>query len=127
MAEIEIFLERLSEDVRSLPLYNSGLTAEYVRERYRIHQVAKLASNENPYGAAPGTREAIAQAAADCSWYPDPSGDSLRAALGARLDVAPERIALGNGSEDLIAIAAHTFLSPGDRFATIRPSFGLHV
>ena len=127
MAETEIFLERLSEDVRRLPRYNSGLTAEYVRERYRVQEVAKLASNENPYGAAPGTRAAIAKAAADCSWYPDPSGDSLRAALAARLDVPPERIALGNGSEDLIAIAAHTFLSPGDRFVTIRPSFGLHV
>jgi histidinol-phosphate aminotransferase len=127
MAEIEIFLERLSEEVRSLPRYNSGLSAEYVRERYGVQEVAKLASNENPYGAAQATRAAIAKAAEDCNWYPDPSGDSLRAALAARLDIPPARIALGNGSEDLIAIAAHTFLSPGDRFVTICPSFGLHV
>ena len=127
MAEIEIFLERLSKDVRSLPRYNSGLTAEYVRQRYGHKEIAKLASNENPYGAAPATRAAIAKAAEDCSWYPDPSGENMRSALAARLDVPGERIALGNGSEDLIAIAAHTFLSPGDRFVTLRPSFGLHV
>jgi histidinol-phosphate aminotransferase len=126
-ASTDIFLECLSEHVRTLPRYNSGLTAESVREQYGVQEVAKLASNENPYGAAPRTMAAIAAAAGECALYPDPSGDRLRAALSAKLDVPLERIALGNGSEDLIAIAAHTFLSPGDPFVTIRPSFGLHV
>jgi histidinol-phosphate aminotransferase len=126
-ASIDVFLECLSEDVRNLPRYNSGLSAEYVRERYGVEEVAKLGSNENPFGAAPGTMAAIAAAAGECALYPDPSGDRLRAILSAKLDVPAERIALGNGSEDLIAIAAHTFLSPGDEFVTIRPSFGLHV
>jgi histidinol-phosphate aminotransferase len=126
-ASIDAFLDCLSEDVRDLPRYNSGLSAEYVRQRYGVQEVAKLGSNENPYGTAPETLAAIVAAARECNLYPDPSGDSLRAALSARLDVPSERIALGNGSEDLIAIAAHTFLSPGDQFVTIQPSFGLHV
>ena len=54
------------------------------------------------------------------------SGD-LRAALSRHLEVSPDRLALGNGSEDLIAISAHTFLAPGDDVLTIAPSFGLHV
>jgi histidinol-phosphate aminotransferase len=124
---IDAFLERLSEDVRGLPRYNSGLTADYVRQHYGVEEVAKLGSNENPYGTAAGTVAAIAAAAADCALYPDPSSDSLRAALSFRLDIPAERISIGNGSEDLIAISAHTFLSPGDEFVTIRPSFGLHV
>jgi histidinol-phosphate aminotransferase len=127
MTGIDVFLERLSEDVRSLPRYNSGLTAEHVRKHYGVQEIAKLGSNENPYGTGPGTVAAIAAAAADCALYPDPSGDTLRAALSSRLGIPAGRIALGNGSEDLIAISAHTFLSPGDEFVTILPSFGLHV
>src|SRR5580658_7749321 len=124
---IDLFLERLSEDVRSLPRYNSGLTAEHVRKHYGVEEIAKLGSNENPYGTGPATLAAIAAAAADCALYPDPSSDGLRAALSSRMGVPAGRIAVGNGSEDLIAIAAHTFLSPGDEFVTILPSFGLHV
>jgi histidinol-phosphate aminotransferase len=43
------------------------------------------------------------------------------------LQVAPERLAFGNGSEDLISVCAHSFLGPGDEMVTITPSFGLHV
>lgn len=124
---IDAFLERLSENVRSLPLYNSGLTAEHVRQRYGVQEVAKLGSNENPYGTGARTLAAITAAAGDCALYPDPSSDRLRMALSSRLGVPAECIAVGNGSEDLIAISAHTFLGPGDEFVTIRPSFGLHV
>ena len=41
--------------------------------------------------------------------------------------VHPEQLLFGNGSEDLLAIAAHTFLAPGDEVITVIPSFGLHI
>jgi histidinol-phosphate aminotransferase len=121
------FLDKLREEVRTLPLYNAGLSAEYVRSHYQVDEVAKLGSNENPYGASPKVLAAIAGAVSGAALYPDSAGDPLRAALSQRLGIPADRLALGNGSEDLIAISAHTFLSPGDEFVTITPSFGLHV
>jgi histidinol-phosphate aminotransferase len=98
-----------------------------VRARYHVSEVAKLGSNENPWGASPCVRAALADALQDAALYPDSGSDQLRRLLAARLGVAPDRLAFGNGSEDLISVCAHSFLSPGEEIITILPSFGLHV
>src|SRR5580704_2740910 len=106
----DTFIETLRSEIRDLPKYESGLSLEYVRAHYRVDEIAKLGSNENPFGASPRVIAAIAEAASVAAVYPDPSSDALRAALSRHLDIPSDRLALGNGSEDLIAIAAHTFL-----------------
>jgi len=123
----DTFIESLRSEIRDLPKYESGLSLEYVRAHYRMDEIAKLGSNENPFGASPSVMAAISASASGAALYPDPSSDDLRAALTRYLGVSPDRIALGNGSEDLIAIAAHTFLAPGADVLTIAPSFGLHI
>src|SRR5271170_3800309 len=107
------FVASLRAEIKALPKYESGLSLEYVRAHYRVDEIAKLGSNENPFGASPRVLAAIADSASGAALYPDPSSDDLRAALSRHVGVSPDRIALGNGSEDLIAIAAHTFLAPG--------------
>src|SRR5580692_2756553 len=121
------FLDALRPAIRALPAYNSGLSAEYVRAHYHVSEVAKLGSNENPWGASPRVRAALAEALQDVGLYPNPGSDQLRRMLAARLDVAPDRLAFGNGSEDLISVCAHSFLSPGEEMISILPSFGLHA
>jgi histidinol-phosphate aminotransferase len=121
------FLDAVRPAIRTLPAYNSGLSAEYVRTRYHVSDVAKLGSNENPWGASPRVEAALAAALHDVALYPDPGSDQLRQMLAARLGVAPNRLAFGNGSEDLISVCAHAFLGPGEEMITILPSFGLHV
>ncbi len=121
------FLDALRPAIRTLPAYNSGLSAEHVRARYHVSEVAKLGSNENPWGASPRVQAALSNAIQDVSLYPDPASDVLRQLLAERLAVAPARLAFGNGSEDLISVAAHSFLSPGEEMITILPSFGLHA
>lgn len=121
------FIDGLRPEIKSLPAYNSGLSAEYVRAHYGVDRIAKLGSNENPWGTSPQVIEAIVRAAPEAALYPDPGSTELRAALASRLKVAPECFAFGNGSEDLISVCAHSFLGPGDEMVTILPSFGLHV
>jgi histidinol-phosphate aminotransferase len=121
------FLSAMRSEIRDLPRYNAGLSIDYVREHYGVTEVAKLGSNENPYGPSPRVIEAVARAAAEIALYPEASCGPLRAVLAERFGVAPERLIFGNGSEDLIAVAVHTFLSPGSRVVTFAPSFGLHV
>jgi histidinol-phosphate aminotransferase len=124
---IDAFLSGVREEVRSLPLYNAGISSEYVRAHYHVEEVAKLGSNENPYGTSPNVVAAIREAAPNVGLYPDPFCNDLRALLSRRLEVAPERFGFGNGSDDLIAVAVESFLSPGDEVLTLSPSYGLHV
>ncbi|MYA16306.1 MAG: histidinol-phosphate transaminase, partial [Gammaproteobacteria bacterium] len=85
---------------------------ELVRERGVRHAV-KLASNENPRGPGPRVLKALANA--DLSRYPDGSGFRLKAALSEHLGVETACITLGNGSNDVLDLAARVAISPGTR------------
>jgi histidinol-phosphate aminotransferase len=115
------------EAVRALPAYNAGLSSAAVRQRYGVERIARLGSNENPYGASPAVRGALATLADEIWTYPDASCSALKAAIGARLDIDPARVMVGNGSENLLEVLCLAFLQPGDRVVTQVPSFGLHV
>ncbi|MBL8377434.1 MAG: histidinol-phosphate transaminase [Burkholderiales bacterium] len=113
--------------VRGLPAYNAGLSNAAVQQRYGVDRITRLGSNENPYGAGPAVHAALAALADDIWTYPDASCTALKAAIAAGTGVEPERILVGNGSENLLELLCLTFLQPGDRVVTQTPSFGLHV
>jgi histidinol-phosphate aminotransferase len=75
--------------------------------------IVKLASNENPLGASPKALAAMRAALGEVARYPDGNGFELRMALAKMYGVAAERIVLGNGSNDVLEMAAHAFLAPG--------------
>lgn len=116
----------IHEKILNLPKYNAGLADEYVLEKYGIDSVIRLASNENPFGAGPHAQKAAGDALATISKYSDPDSLFLRRALAKKTGVAPEKIVMGNGSEDLICLLSRCFLEPGDRVVTVSPSFLLH-
>jgi histidinol-phosphate aminotransferase len=75
--------------------------------------IIKLASNENPLGIGPRARRAVERAVAGLGLYPDGNGFELKQALSRRHGVAQECIVLGNGSNDVLEMAARAFLTPG--------------
>lgn len=103
------------EYVRSISPYQPGKPiGELAREMGLIEaSIVKLASNENPLGMSPRAREAAVNAVASVERYPDGNGFLLKSALSAHLGVAPEQIVLGNGSNDVLELAARAFLSAG--------------
>lgn len=113
-------------EVPPLPPYNAGLSSEAVRARYGVSEIARMASNENPWGASPAVAQALAGLAQRVGIYPDAQCTALRAAIAQRTGVAPEAIVVGNGSEDILQMLCQAFLSPGERVITQRPAFGLH-
>jgi histidinol-phosphate aminotransferase len=113
-------------EIAQLPKYNAGLPIEAVRSRYKLDRIAKLASNENPFGASPRALAALADMAALTASYPDGQCVALKKALSGFLGVPAARIAVGNGSENLIELACLAFLNPGERVVTADPCFGLH-
>lgn len=101
--------------VLSLHAYTPGMPIDELQRRLGIKDVLKLASNENPLGASPKVRAALADAVAqqNLGLYPDGSGHSLKAAIGRYHDIDPTRITLGNGSNDILEFLSRIYAGPG--------------
>ena len=84
--------------------------------------VLDFSANINPLGTAPGVQQAIRSV--DPAAYPDPGCLELREALAVRLDTAPDKILVGNGSTELIHLLARACLTPGAGAAVFTPGFG---
>ncbi len=97
--------------VLSLHAYTPGMPIDELQRRLGIKDVLKLASNENPLGASPAVRKAVAAAAADqnLGLYPDGSGYALKQAIARYHDVQPEQITLGNGSNDILEFLSRIY------------------
>ena len=99
--------------VAELTPYQPGKPIEELARELGIGDIVKLASNENPRGPGPAVHAAMERAATELSRYPDGSGYRLKQALSQHLSVAPEQITLGNGSNDVLELAARVAISPG--------------
>jgi L-threonine-O-3-phosphate decarboxylase len=84
--------------------------------------VLDFSMNGNPYGPSPLIREAMAQV--PCDRYPDREVLALRRVLAAHLDVTPDQLLVGNGSTELVWLAALAFVRAGDAVALVSPTFG---
>lgn len=86
----------------------------------------KLSSNENPLGTSPAARAAFATAANSLERYPDASGIELREALAAKHGLDPDRIIYGNGSDEVLHLAAGAFAGPGDEIIYVNYGFTVY-
>ena len=110
-------LKRLApENVRSIAAYVPGKPiAETARELgLREADILKMASNENPLGASPRAIAAIRGALEELHYYPDGSGHDLKQLLSRKLQLRPENLVLGNGSNDILELVARAFLTRDD-------------
>jgi len=97
--------------VRRLQPYIPGKPIAELEREYGVHDITKLASNENPLGPGPRARAAMSAAIAEVGLYPDGSGFELKCALAGRHRVPVEWITLGNGSNDILVLLAEAFLT----------------
>ncbi|GLP96620.1 histidinol-phosphate transaminase [Paraferrimonas sedimenticola] len=106
------FIGLANTGVQGLKPYEPGKPIEELERELGISDIVKLASNENPLGPSASVRQAIDNAVADLSRYPDASGYGLKQALSSRLSVSPEQIVLGNGSNEVLELVFRTFVTP---------------
>jgi histidinol-phosphate aminotransferase len=85
-----------------------------------------LASNESCFAPLPSVVEAAAGVLAGANRYPDPAYAPLRRALADRYGIPPERIALGNGSCDILLAAGEALLEPGAEVVYAWPAFSVY-
>lgn len=88
--------------------------------------LVRLASNESPEPPLPEVREAIARELSRLNRYPDPTSSALRKRLSERYGVPPSRIAIGNGSCDILLAAGEALLEPGAELLYAWPSFSVY-
>lgn len=85
-------------------------------EQPKIPGLIKLNTNENPYPPSPRVLAAV-KAAVDgrLRLYPNPTASALRERLAVLHGCAPENIIVGNGSDELLALATRAFVEPGPK------------
>jgi len=117
------------EYVRAIAPYQAGKPIAEVAREYGLNEadIVKLASNENPFGLPESSRQAMLAAAAELGRYPDANGFDLKAALSSRYDVPADWITLGNGSNDILEIAAHAFVQKGEAVVYSQYSFAVYA
>ncbi|HEX4363677.1 MAG TPA: histidinol-phosphate transaminase [Solirubrobacteraceae bacterium] len=109
-----------SERVRRIPVYP-------VADGYSLSDdVAMLASNESPDPPLPAVVAAAQRALGGVNRYPDPSNSALKRALSGRYGVPVNRIAVGNGSCDVLLAAGEALLEPGAELVYAWPSFSVY-
>jgi histidinol-phosphate aminotransferase len=117
------------EYVRAIAPYQGGKPISEVAREFGLDEakIIKLASNENPLGMPDSAKQAMAAAAAEAGRYPDGNGFELKAAITAKYGVPAEWITLGNGSNDILELAAHAFVQPGQSVIYAQYSFAIYA
>jgi histidinol-phosphate aminotransferase len=100
-----------------------GLVTYIPGEQPKIRGLIKLNTNENPYPPSPKVLAAI-KAAADgrLRLYPNPTAQPLREKLARLHRCNPDNILVGNGSDELLAMAVRCFVEPVARHARRAPA-----
>ncbi len=109
-----------AERIRRIPVYPAA--AGYALDG----DVALLASNESPYPPIPAVMDAVTRALGSLNRYPDPTCSALRSALSDRYGVPVQRIAIGNGSCDILLAAGEALLEPEAEIVYAWPSFSVY-
>jgi histidinol-phosphate aminotransferase len=115
-----------AEKLARIPGYQAGVPTGQAPEAIAAGEIAQLASNESPFPPHPKVVEAIRQAAPAMNRYPDPDATLLRRRIAERYETEPGRIAVGNGSCEILLAAAEALCEPGAEIVYAWPSFSMY-
>jgi histidinol-phosphate aminotransferase len=120
--------EQVSAHIKSIAPYVPGKPISELARELGLEEssIVKLASNENPLGPSPKALAAAQDSFKDIALYPDGAGFSLKEKLAGKLGLQQENIVLGNGSNDVLDMAARAFLGPGTTAVYSRHAFAVY-
>ena len=111
---------RITKSVRKLEAYVPG-------EQPKAKNVVKLNTNENPYPPSPACAKVLRSFDLDrLRRYPDPEFSELRAALAKLNGTDPANVFVGNGSDEVLAVAAKAFVENDESIGSLDPSYSLY-
>lgn len=110
----------IAKHVRKLAGYVPG-------EQPKSKNVVKLNTNENAYPPSPKCAEVLKKFDLDrLRRYCDPDCTALREALAKLNHTTPDRIFIGNGSDEILALCAKTFVENDESIGSLDPSYSLY-
>lgn len=114
--------------VRAIAPYQGGKPISEVAREFGLDEakIIKLASNENPLGMPESAKQAMLETLADIGRYPDSNGFELKQVITEKYGVPQNWITLGNGSNDILELAAHAFVQPGQSVVYAQYSFAVY-
>jgi histidinol-phosphate aminotransferase len=96
-------------------------------EQPKIQGLVKLNTNENPYPPSPRVLSEVRKAVdGRLRLYPNPTAQLLREKLARLHRCRPNEIIVGNGSDELLAMATRAFVDPGKAIQWFVPSYSLY-
>jgi histidinol-phosphate aminotransferase len=106
--------------ILDIPVYPTASTYAFEGD------LVKLASNETPWPPRPEVLEAVEAQLRNLNRYPDPEKSLLRRRISERTGVPAARVAVGNGSCEILLAAADAMLEPGAEVVYAWPSFSIY-
>ncbi len=119
-------LNNLNPGIKDLHPYEPGRSIDQVVQEFGHNEVIKLASNENPLGASSKALEILTQFKNDVHLYPDGNGTKLKEAIAKHESVTSDNIILGNGSNEILELAARAFLNPNTSSLGSKHAFAVY-
>ncbi|MBT5926105.1 MAG: aminotransferase class I/II-fold pyridoxal phosphate-dependent enzyme, partial [Verrucomicrobia bacterium] len=118
----------IQKHLRSLPTYQPGRPIEEVARELNIPlcEVIKLASNENPLGPSPKAIKAMRTAVEQAHLYPDGNVFYLKSKMAEHLDLPPQSLVFGNGSNELIEWIGHVLLNQNSNIVVSQYCFAIY-
>ena len=118
--------ENLNHGINELHPYEPGRSIEEVVAEYKPERVVKLASNENPLGPSPRALEAIQNFSSDLHLYPDGDASKLKDLLAEMEGVDSDQLIIGNGSNEILELAARAFLNKDTSAVMSKHAFAVY-
>ena len=114
--------------IRSIAPYQPGKPIAELAREFGLEEssIIKLASNENPLGVSPKAQAAIRKVLDGLALYPDGNGYELKLALSRHLGIGMDQLVLGNGSNDVLELAARAFLAPENSAVYAQHAFAVY-
>lgn len=117
---------RISPELKNLVPYKPGKPISETQREFGLERVIKLASNENPLGPSPVAMEAVQKAVSSMHLYPDPGHFQMLKAVSEKWKIPTNRLAFGNGSDELIDLLCRIYCEPGQAILTIPHAFAAY-
>ena len=123
---LDSLFSRAVPGVQKLLPYPPGKPISELQRELGIHDIVKMASNENPLGPSPKALQAMRATMDDLALYPDGSAFTLKKALSRHLNGATSQLTIGNGSSEVLEILVRAFVLPGDEIVFSQYAFAMY-
>lgn len=105
---------KFRNEIAEIVPYKPGRPIADVQREYKLSEVVKLASNENPLGCSPNCIETIKDSLDSLEIYPDGNCTKLKSTISDKFNIPVEKIAISSGSDEMIDILSKVFIESGD-------------